>query len=225
MRISLKSILSGIALSVLMVVTAPGRASATTYTITETDVNPTPEGCNAAAGTCFISFAPTGLTRLNAGDVVDFDVVFSSPFVVPAATKYNGVFAAILDDAYFNLPGSTSVTDSATSTESVTNLDIGGYDGPYNFSSGTDTFTDGYIAYAYVPGPNAGFSITGFDAAMDINNTDPNGIYSIAIEYQAVGAPTVPEPSSSSLFGLGLAGMAWMGISTSRSRGRIRRRV
>jgi hypothetical protein len=214
---SLNAILRCIALSALTIVMTTARVSAqTTYTITETNVNPTPQACNAAAGTCWITFAPTGLTKLKAGDVVDFDVTFRSPFVVGGATQYNGVFAAILDSAYFGVAGSTTVSDSATSTEAVTNLHIGSYNGPFTFSSTTSTFTDGYIAYAYVPGPNAGFSITGFDASITIDNSDPNLIDGLGIEYQRVGAVGVPEPASLSLFALALAGIARMRIARRR---------
>lgn len=178
----------------------PSRVAASTYTYTNGALDPTSGTCGTP-GNCFfiIAFDP-GIT-LNAGDVVNLDVTFTSPFSVPGATGQSAIYGAVLDTNYFNCAeGLTScgplLSDSSNSTETLV-----GYSGP-PITTGNNFAEPGfYVAYSYVLGPNGGFSVTGFDATFTIQNSDPSPIEAVAVESQVINTP---EPGSIALTLVGL---------------------
>ena len=208
----LRSLLSrALGLSAVLVATlalTPTRAGATSYVYSATE-DPTTATC--VSGNCFIVtefWGPSGGPTLNAGDTVTLDVTFTSPFIVGGANEQSAIFGAVLDTNYFNcaqsLPSCGPLTsDSATSTET-----LAGYIGPA-INNGPNTFPAPgfYTAYSFVDGPNSGFSVTGFDATFNINNSDPSSIYAIAVESQLTN---VPEPGTLGMLLLGIALMFGM---------------
>jgi len=179
----------------------PAPAAGNTYSYSNNALDPTSGTC--AGGDCFfiIAFDP-GIT-LNAGDVVNLSVTFTSPFFVAGGTSQSAIYGAVLDTNYFNcaekLPSCQPLLSaSATSTETLT-----GYSGP-PITTGNNFAEPGfYLAYAFVNGPNPGFSVTGFSATFTINNSDPSPIEAVAVESQVINAPE-PGTMGLTLFGLAL---------------------
>jgi hypothetical protein len=204
---------AGAGLILAAVAWAPTKAGATTYTYTDT-INPT-TAFTCAGGGCFAilqTYAPifgsTGPT-LHAGDIVDINVTFSTPFSVGAATGASAIYGAVLDANYYycaGVPGGTCVTpetsDLATSTETIVGENTGG---PTIVTGNNFSNPGFYVAFAYASGPDPGFSVTGFDATLDISNSDPSPIAAVAVESELVPAAT-PEPGTIGLTfsGLGL---------------------
>ncbi len=187
----IRALILGAVLLLATVALLPSPASATIYNFNEV-YNVTGQTCSA--GDCFFAWVPPSTLFLHAGDVVNLDVTFSTPtYTVGGATGSNALYAALLDTNYFNSAVGTPSTDSATSTETLP-----GYTGPAGINTSARTFpeSDFYLAYASLAGPNSGFSVTGFNAVFDINNTDPNQIEFFAVETQLINTPTVPEPST-----------------------------
>ena len=186
-------------------------ASASTYTYTQT-VDPTTAAVCGSPGNCFIilsAYSPFSNTvgpTLEAGDVVNINVTFSSPWTVAAATGQSAVFGAVLDANYYTCLGvgtgtcQPETSDLATSTETIVGENAGGP----TVTTGNNYAEPGfYVAYANVIGPNPGFTLTGFDATLTIVNSDPSPIAAVAVEIQAINAPE-PGPMLLTLSGLGL---------------------
>jgi hypothetical protein len=185
-------------------------ASASTYTYTQT-VDPTTASCGSP-GNCFIiltvysPFTNTVGPTLKAGDVVDINVTFSSPWTVAAATGQSAIFGAVLDENYYTCLGVGTGTclpetsDLATSTETIVGENAGG---PIVTTGNNYAQSGFYVAYANVIGPNPGFTLTGFDATLTLVNSDPSPLAVVAVEIQALNAPE-PGPIVLTLMGLGL---------------------
>jgi len=207
---STKSLFWVVAFLVAAFLLTPPLASATTYTYTDLTADPTTQICTSP-GNCFVviqAFAPLfggPGPILVKGDVVNLNVTFTTPFTVDGATGQSAIFGALIDTNYFNCNGapvcSTPETlDSATSTETV----IGENSGGPALTTGVNFTNPGfYSAVAFVNGPNGGFTVTGFDATFTIVNGDPFPLEAVAVESAAVDAPTVPEPATFSMLGLG----------------------
>jgi len=203
---------AGAGLILAAVALAPTKAAAATYTYTET-INPT-TAFACASGDCYAilaAFAPFGSTAgptLNAGDVVDINVTFSTPFSVGGATGASAIFGAVLDADYYDCAGVDlaacvpETSDLATSTETILGENAGG---PAIVTGDNFSNPGFYVAFAYANGPDSGFTVTGFDATLDIANSDPSPIAAVAIESELVST-TVPEPGTIVLTfsGLGL---------------------
>jgi hypothetical protein len=92
-------------------------------------------------------------------------------------------------------------SDLATSTETILGENAGG---PTIVTGNNFSNPGFYVAFAYASGPDPGFTVTGFDATLNIVNSDPSPIAAIAIESELVS--TTPEPGTMVLTfsGLGL---------------------
>jgi hypothetical protein len=200
---------AGAGLILAAVALAPTKAGATTYTYTET-INSTTATCGSG---CFLLavYSPfTGTTgpTLKAGDIVDLNVTFSTPFTVGAATGASAIFGAVLDTNYYNCAGVNlpaclpETSDLATSTETILGENAGG---PTIVTGDNFSNPGFYVAFAYANGPDPGFTVTGFDATLNIVNSDPFPVTAVAIESELVSSPT-PEPGTIVLTfsGLGL---------------------
>ena len=202
MGVSFRGVLALAALGASGLAALP--ASATTYTDSFA-ISPGSLACSSFGDTdiCNFSVPVNSLVVLNAGDVLDLTVTYSSPLFVPGSKTSNLAYIGVVDNLYPGGPaGSGPIVASYAST-------VQGYVGPANPILGpfSDASVHSYFGVTGfccgVGGPNAGFSLTQLQSTITILAGDPTPLASVDFGYQV----NVPEPASWALMLVGFVGL------------------